>query len=151
MIAPAHQGTVRKSKFVAAPRERVFRAWTSEQELSAWWRPGGYRVERIVIDLRTGGIYEIHMVNGLAQRQRLSGVFVKVQPPELLVMTWRLEGSPEDDDYDSVLTLEFKEVSGGTRLELTHERLRAGGIGMFESGWMALLAALAARFEEGCV
>lgn len=144
-MARTHAAVVRKSKFLPAPRERVFRAWIDEQELSAWWRPGGYRVERATLDLRAGGLYEICMANQSGQRQRLSGEFIVIEPPERLVMTWRLEGSPDDDGYAALLTVELTEVSGGTQINLTHERLRTGGFERFDSGWEALLSVLAAH------
>ena len=47
-----------------APRERVFRAWTDPDEVAAWFGPGHFDAprDRIRIDLRVGGRYELTMV-----------------------------------------------------------------------------------------
>ena len=47
-----------------APRERVFRAWTDPDEVAEWYGPEHFDTprERIHIDLRVGGRYELTMV-----------------------------------------------------------------------------------------
>jgi Activator of Hsp90 ATPase homolog 1-like protein len=47
-----------------APRERVFRAWTDPDEVAAWYGPAHMETprERIRIDLRVGGRWEVTMV-----------------------------------------------------------------------------------------
>ena len=47
-----------------APREQVFRAWTDPDEVAAWYGPEQMDTprERISIDLRVGGRYELTMV-----------------------------------------------------------------------------------------
>lgn len=59
-----------------APRQQVFRAWTDPDEVAAWYGPEHVDTprERIHIDLRVGGRYELTMVQrdsraGLAIRQ----------------------------------------------------------------------------------
>jgi glutathione S-transferase len=147
MSASELRDFVLKSRCIRAPRERVFHAWTCEEDLAAWWRPGRYRVEAVHIDLRVGGAYEILMLDPNGQRQRLFGVYVEVVAPERLVMTWTLEGSPADDGYEALLTLEFREASGNTLLRLTHEKLRPSALKNFDAGWEGLLPKLANQLE----
>jgi uncharacterized protein YndB with AHSA1/START domain len=47
-----------------APRERVFRAWTDPDEVAEWFGPAHMDTprDRIRIDLRVGGRYELTMV-----------------------------------------------------------------------------------------
>src|SRR5207244_10600599 len=47
-----------------APREKVFRAWTDPDQVAAWYGPEHFETprERIRIDLRVGGRYELTMV-----------------------------------------------------------------------------------------
>ena len=141
------QDFVTKNRRFPVPRERVFRAWTTEDELAAWWRPGRYRPEYVHIDLRVGGAYEILMVDPEGSRQKLSGIYVEIVAPERLAMTWRLEGSPADDGYEALLTLVFQEARGGTVLRLTHERLRPAALSAFDAGWEGLLPKLASHVE----
>ena len=133
---------VAKTVRLPASRDQAFQAWTTEDELRAWWRPGGFRVERLQVDLRIGGAYEILMVDAHGARQRLSGTYVAIEASKRLVMTWRLEGSPDDDGYEALLTLEFEDDPPGTLLRLRHERLRPEALDMFAAGWEALLPLL---------
>ena len=50
--------------------ERVFRAWTDPGEVAAWFGPAGRRTprERVRIDLRVGGRFELTMVRGRRRR-----------------------------------------------------------------------------------
>ena len=51
-----------------APREEVFRAWTDPDEVAQWYGPSQFDTprERIHIDLRVGGRYELTMVSAMA-------------------------------------------------------------------------------------
>lgn len=113
-----------------------------------WWKPGSYHTEKVTIDLRLGGCYEIVMIDPSGRRQRLSGVYLEIDEPRRLVMTWRLEGSPSDDDYEAILALEFVDDAGGCRLLLEHEKLRRAALADFSAGWDALLPELARHLEK---
>jgi uncharacterized protein YndB with AHSA1/START domain len=102
MAAAVSANLVNKTRLFPATRERVFRAWTDERELAAWWCPGGYQTEYVHIDLRVGGAYELSMRNPAGSRQRLSGTYRELSAPERLVMTWCLAGSPADDGYEGL-------------------------------------------------
>jgi uncharacterized protein YndB with AHSA1/START domain len=119
------------------------------EELASWWQPGRYRVASIQIDLRIGGTYEIVMLDPSGARQRLFGTYLEIIPHERLVMTWQLEGSPADDDYEARLTLEFiQQTDNSTLMHLTHERLRPEGSEKFAAGWDSLLPKLEQHLES---
>jgi len=44
-----------------ASRERVFRAWTSPEEMKRWKGPGDRTTPIVEVDLRVGGAYRVHM------------------------------------------------------------------------------------------
>ena len=45
-----------------APREEVFRAWTDPDQVAAWYGPEHFDTQRVRIELRVGGRYELTMV-----------------------------------------------------------------------------------------
>ncbi|WBY08527.1 SRPBCC domain-containing protein [Sphingomonas sp. 7/4-4] len=49
--------TLRFVREFAAPREIVFQAWTTPEELSCWWDAGGTRLTECEMDLRPGGSF----------------------------------------------------------------------------------------------
>jgi uncharacterized protein YndB with AHSA1/START domain len=126
-----------------ATRERVFRAWTDPAELAAWYGPEQFDTprERIAIDLRIGGRYELTMV------QRDSGAefparyeIVELVEPALLVL--RSAPMPEMGMPDPVVTrVELEDLGGRTRMTLTDgpypEGIRA------EEGWVSSFEKLA--------
>lgn len=50
-------GQFHMSRLVAAPRERVWRAWTDAKELPRWMGPQGSETTRSELDFRVGGSY----------------------------------------------------------------------------------------------
>lgn len=54
------------SRLLDAPRERVWRAWTEAERLSAWFGPKGAKVVASALDLRPGGTYHygLRMADG---------------------------------------------------------------------------------------
>ena len=48
---------IRFEREVNAPREEVFEAWTTPEEVTAWWDPDGEPLVTCEIDLRVGGAF----------------------------------------------------------------------------------------------
>jgi uncharacterized protein YndB with AHSA1/START domain len=125
------------------PRESVFKAWTDPAELAAWYGPEQFDTprERIAIDLRIGGRYELTMI------QRDSGAefpalyeIIELVEPELLVL--RSDPMPEMGMPDPVVTrVELEDLGGRTRMTLTDgpypDGIRA------EEGWISSFERLA--------
>ena len=81
---------------VAAPRERVFQAWTKAEHLQRWFFPSlnGEAVPHAEVDLRVGGRYRItmHTPDG-GITAVVGGTYHEVHPPEKLVKR-TVVGSP---------------------------------------------------------
>jgi uncharacterized protein YndB with AHSA1/START domain len=70
-----------------APRDRVWRAWTSPDELVRWWGKRGWTAQpdTVVMDVRPGGAFKIVSVNDEDGREMVSeGVYREVVEPERL-------------------------------------------------------------------
>jgi uncharacterized protein YndB with AHSA1/START domain len=136
--------TLKITRAFRAPRERVFRAWTTPQALTKWWGPPGYECPSAEVDLRPGGKYR------LAMRKLpdgdvfyLSGVYREVRAPQRLIYTWSWEGQPEMGE--TLVTVEFLDRAGSTEVVLTHELFPTEKIrDDHNNGWSGCLDRLAA-------
>jgi uncharacterized protein YndB with AHSA1/START domain len=143
------------SRFFRAPRERVFAAWTSAEQMKQWMGPPNFTCLETESDLRVGGQYRVVMRgtpptrNGEAPQEITSivtGKYLEVRPPELVRYNWNPTWSPGEE---SLVTLRLLEENGGTRIELVHE-----GFATVESatghnhGWNGVLDKFAAFVER---
>ena len=104
----------RVQRVVAKPLEEVWAAFTDSAHLAAWFWPPRFETS-VDIDLRVGGRFRIASVTaGLA----VGGEYVEVDAPGRLVHTWRWDG----DDEETLVTLTFLTVDGGTGITILHER-----------------------------
>ena len=84
------------TRIFEAPREQVFRAWTDPDEVAAWYGPEQMDAprERIHIDLRVGGRWELTMVQRDGGGEFSIGYdIVELVEPELIVL--RSDPMPE--------------------------------------------------------
>jgi uncharacterized protein YndB with AHSA1/START domain len=134
------------TRIFEAPRERVFKAWTDPDEVAAWFGPQHMDTprERIQIDLRVGGRYELTMV-----RQGGGGEFsigyeiLELVEPELLVL--RSDPMPDMGMHEpTVVRVEFHDHGAKTRMTLTDGPLPPEGRDPAEAGWNAAFDKLAA-------
>jgi uncharacterized protein YndB with AHSA1/START domain len=127
----------------AAPRQRVFDAWTKPELLMKFLCTSEVRITEVTVDLRTGGSYKIVMLMSDGDRWNVGGVYRDVRPPERLSMTWRWDEDDPKDEYDTLLTLEFHEAAGGTELVLTHDRFATQqSRDNHNEGWAKIMAQL---------
>jgi uncharacterized protein YndB with AHSA1/START domain len=108
---------IRLTRLFNAPRHLVFEAMTKPEHVKQWWgRLGdGYSVPVCEIDLRVGGAWRFvnKHPNGEAA---FHGEYREITPPSRLVFTEIFEEFP---DSVSVVTTEFSEESGKTRMTAT--------------------------------
>ena len=136
--------TLRRHYPVAA--EKIWRAWTDPQALTAWFGPGEPNsVTLAELDVRPGGRYRIRFHAPDGEQHEVSGVYEVAEPHARLVFSWAWRSTPE---RVSRVSVRLRPVSGGTELELLHDRFfdeaaRAG----HARGWTATLAKLDAWMQ----
>jgi uncharacterized protein YndB with AHSA1/START domain len=111
------------NRVVAAPRERVFAAWTTPDEIKDWFGPETCRVLDAQVDLRVDGEYCFSLSTPQLGEIKVRGQYREVTPPAKLVYTWRWEGNPELTAGTSLVTVEFISFDTSTEIRLTHEQL----------------------------
>jgi len=105
-----------------ASRERVFRAWTEPELLKKWFAVSeGFTTPIAEVDLQVGGKYRLGMQPpGDDIVLVVGGVYQQILFTEKLVFTWRWE-SPNPDEPETLVTVDFYEQNGATEVILKHE------------------------------
>jgi uncharacterized protein YndB with AHSA1/START domain len=119
---------VRLQRTIAAPPERVYRAWLDPELLSRWMAPGSLNVTRAEVDERVGGRYRIWQSGPEGQAGGFEAELLELVPAERIVLRWGFVGPDRlaGPTFDSLLTVTLREAPGGaTELTLVHERLDA--------------------------
>ena len=151
---------VRLERTIAAPPERVYRAWLDPMLLARWMSPGPFELTRAEVDERPGGHYRIwHTETATGTPSGgFEATITDLVPSQRLAFDWGFAGPERQDGpvYDSRLTLTFAAAPGGaTLLTLVHERLGALAAAMPEAaasvgaGWEDVLGQLAGLAERG--
>ena len=144
---PRPSAAVYVARTFAAPRERVFRAWTDPEAVRRWFGSSLGPATSAESDLRVGGGYRITVrIPPTGRRAHAIGEFLEVDPPRRLVYTFAWERMPilALGMGDSKVTVEFVEIAGGTEVRLTHELLDRRRLRAFHRwGWNASLGRLA--------
>ena len=159
-------------KVFDAPREAVWKAWTTPEIVKKWWGPEGFWAPSVKIDLRVGGkyTYAMHGPKGSEWDRDMysSGIFKEIVPMEKIVTTDYFSDSegnkikPSDEGQDATfptemtVTIEFEDAGEGkTKLSLTYPKpeneaqfeamIKSG----MEEGWSTSLDKLERVLEEG--
>ena len=102
--------------------EKVWRAWTDAQALKQWWGPGpGEPVSLAELDVRIGGRFRIVFGGPDGKAHECAGVYREVVPNRKLVFTWTWPRTTPE--RESLVTIVFKSVDGGTEVDFRHEQL----------------------------
>jgi uncharacterized protein YndB with AHSA1/START domain len=126
---------------IRATPQRLFDAWTQPAQLLRWWGPDGVECVDAQVDARVGGRYRI--ANRLRDGRVLwiAGEFERIEPPSLLVYTWRVE---PQETFERV-TVRFEGRGDATDVMIVHERIAdAATRDMHERGWRGCLESLEA-------
>ncbi len=98
-----------------APRELVFKAWTTPELVKRWWSGQRGAVTSAEIDLRVGGMWRYVMEAHGEFEVAFHGEYHEIVPDERIVTTEVYEGMP---DAQALETITFDEVDGRTMLTM---------------------------------
>jgi uncharacterized protein YndB with AHSA1/START domain len=134
------------TRIFEAPREQVFTAWTDPDTVAAWFGPEHMETprDRIHIDLRVGGRYELTMVSrGGGAEFAIGYDIIELVEPELIVL--RSDPMPEVGMHEpTIVRVEFHDHGAKTRMTLSDSPQPPEGRSHAEAGWSAALDKLAA-------
>lgn len=132
----AKENTLEIKCFIAAPRARVFAAWTRPEELVKWFGPEHCACLSATADVQIGGAWHLRMKSDSAGETDFRGVYLVVKPPAKLVYTWGWKKHPLMGAGETLVTVEFLELDGGTEIHLRHEGFANVGLrDRHEHGW----------------
>jgi uncharacterized protein YndB with AHSA1/START domain len=97
-----------------APRDLVFRAFTSCEHLKHWWGQAGSTLSHCEMDFRPGGAWRMVERDASGQEWGFGGEIREIVPPEKIVQTFEFDGMPGHVSLDTLVL----EDLGGTRTRL---------------------------------
>jgi uncharacterized protein YndB with AHSA1/START domain len=108
------------SRTFPAPRDLVFRAWSSAEHLKRWFSPEGCSVPEAQVDFRPGGLFAMCMRLPTGQDHRLSGVYTEISPPDRLVFITEVAVG-DAKRFTVHTTITFEDDGLGTRMTVRQD------------------------------
>ncbi len=161
MNTPAHAPGITIERLFKAPPDKVWRMWTTEAGLAAWWGPDGFASTVRRLDLRVDGGFEIVMqatapqqvdylrAHGIPLESVAKGVYTTIEPTRRLAWRNVVDFVPGVPRYEvlATVTLALAE-SGGTSMTFTSERMHdAMWSRNAEMGWTQQIDRLLAQLD----
>ena len=136
-------------RFINAPRDRVYAAWTDPVQLRQWFGPEKVQTRNLIADARVGGKFRWDLTNSEGEKMTCLGEYRELQPGKKIVFTWQWDDDEDWANHTSVVTVELSDRDSGTELRLLHEQLpneqsRDGHTG----GWNSALDKLEKFFSR---
>ena len=145
------------TRYIAAPRERVYRTFLQPRAVSTWMVPAGMSNRVHDFDSREGGYFRISLINTDGgetgeppdRMPPFHGQFTELIPNERIVAKLEFETSNPEMRGQMTITIALSDSNGGTELVVTQEGLPpafppAENI----AGWEESLAQLAELIEN---
>jgi uncharacterized protein YndB with AHSA1/START domain len=98
-----------------APRDLVYRAWTTPELIKGWWSGDQGEVTSVEVDLRVGGTWRYVMTANAGFEVAFHGEYQEIVTNEKIVSTEVFEGMP---DAAAVSTTTWTEQDGRTTVKL---------------------------------
>ncbi len=126
------------------PKQAVYEAWTDKEALTAWFAPAAEMTTIVHYqELKVGGQYNIEMRETDGTQHIIHGEYVALNPFDQLVFTW--EWQSDENNVNSLVTIDLQESDGSTEMVLTHEKLASQkSVDLHSEGWTGCLVQLEA-------
>ncbi len=132
------------SKFIRAPRQRVFQAWLQPELAVQWFSPENVSPMSFRTDANVGGSYTHVMTGPEGHNLTTVGSYLEIIENERIVFTWGKDGLVPPE---SIVTVVLQDHDGGTLLTLTHTKLPEELVAGHVTGWESALRHLETFFK----
>lgn len=139
-----------------APRELVWKAWTEPEHFKKWFGPKNFTCPFCKIDLKVGGRYLSCMRSPEGMEFWITGEFREIIYLKRLIYTDSFAdengnevpasqyGMPGDWSSELIVTINFEDINGKTRMTLSHTGIPEGEIShQTTAGWNEMFDKLA--------
>jgi uncharacterized protein YndB with AHSA1/START domain len=109
---------IRVSRVFHAPRETVFKAWSSADHVKRWFSPETYSVSDANVAMHVGGPFEVCMRSPRGEEHWMRGTFVEVVPYTRLVIDMRVADAAGKPLFRAYTEVDFSDALGGTRMDV---------------------------------
>jgi uncharacterized protein YndB with AHSA1/START domain len=109
---------LRLSRVLHAPRETVFKAWSSADHVKRWFCPETYTIPDAKVQMHVGGPFEVCMRSPAGEQHWTRGTFVEVTPHIRLVIDMHVTGSTGEQLFRAYTEVDFSDALGGTRMDV---------------------------------
>ena len=119
--------TLRVSRVIKAPPERVYQAFLDPDAMAKWLPPNGFTGHVHKIDARVGGEYRMSFSTiNRSWTEYFGGKFIELVPGKKIVHTDRFESKDPNMQGEMTVTVTFKAVAGGTEVNVVQEGIPKG-------------------------
>ncbi|HEX3663817.1 MAG TPA: SRPBCC family protein [Rhizomicrobium sp.] len=142
------------SRQMQAPREIVFRAWSSADHIKRWFAPSNCTVPEAEVDMRVGGVFAVRMCGPEGMDHWSRGTFVEVSPNDRLVLDLQVSDGNGRALFNACTEVNFVDVPGGTRMDITQTYTFHGpaeaewAVALAPQGWSQTLDKLEAELTR---
>ena len=135
------------SKEFRCSKEKLYRAWTEQDQLKQWWKPMGKQLIAVENDLAEGGTVKYQFNDNTLL---IDGNYEKVVPNELLEYTWNWHVSAEPiKDAAYKLSVRFEGDESNATISITQDGfLNEENIHPHQHGWEEGLEQLKSYVES---
>jgi uncharacterized protein YndB with AHSA1/START domain len=139
-------------RFIKAPPDRVYAAWTDPAQLKKWFGPENVKTRNLIADVQTGGRFRWDCTDPEGKEATITGEYRELQHGKKIVFTWRHEDNEDWKSHVSIVTVEFLDRQGGTEVHLTHQKLPTqASRDDHNQGWISVLNKLDKFLNENAL
>jgi uncharacterized protein YndB with AHSA1/START domain len=109
---------LRLSRVFHAPRETVFKAWSSADHVKRWFAPATYTAPDARVQMHIGGPFEVCMRSPDGQEHWTRGVFVEVTPHTRLVIDMHAVDAAGAPLFRAYTEVTFSDALAGTQMDV---------------------------------
>jgi uncharacterized protein YndB with AHSA1/START domain len=136
-MTDAHsRASTRNSKFIKAPQEALYRAFTDPAALAVWFAPGDMTGEVHSFDDRVGGGYQMSLYYPSSEKtfrgktsereDRYTARFVELTPPRKIVEAITFDAVDPAFAGEMIMEVTFKAEDGGTTVSILFKDIPPG-------------------------
>jgi uncharacterized protein YndB with AHSA1/START domain len=147
-LNPATESALLLRRSFNVPPARVIKAWNDAKAMESWWCPEGLTISSIQWKLKVGEEFRFEYKAPNGDITAIKGELRDVSS-EMLVFSWVREGKKADIG-GTLVTVEFRKVTQGTEIALTHELLPTSAAReAHKAEWLARLERLSRALQQG--